>query len=265
MTNSATISVIIHTYNSEKYLRECLESVKRADEIVICDMHSTDDTIKIANEYNCKIIYHENVGFADPARNWAISQASSDYIFVVDSDEIIPSALWDYLRNWVDTNPYDFIVGVTIPRKNLLVGKFLRSWYPNQIQRFWKKGCVDWPPRVHENPTTLNGGLHPIDPKNQDCAIIHYNYDSIESFISRSNKYTSYEVEKMVERGVKFSLLYLCYRPFFEFIKKFILKLGFKDGMHGFIFSIMAAIYEFIAIAKLWEREFKQDNQDMTF
>jgi glycosyltransferase involved in cell wall biosynthesis len=252
-----TISVIIHTYNSEKYLRECLESVKKADEILICDMYSTDNTIKIAEEFGCKIIYHENVGFADPARNWAISQASGDFVFIVDSDEIIPPELWDYLRDFELNNPIPHIIGVTIPRKNLLLGKFLRSWYPNQIQRFWKKGCVYWPEKVHENPTTLNGGLHHIDPKRQELAIIHYNYDSIESFISRSNKYTSLEVPKMLERGKKFSLSYLIFRPIAEFLKKYILKQGYKDGLHGFIFAVYASIYEFIAISKIWEYELK--------
>jgi len=67
-----TISVVIHTYNSEKYLEECLESVKSVEEIVICDMHSTDRTIEIAQKYGAKIVYHENLGFADPARNFAL-------------------------------------------------------------------------------------------------------------------------------------------------------------------------------------------------
>ena len=257
-----SISVIIHTYNSEKYLRECLESVKLADEIIICDMYSTDKTIEIAQEFGCRIIYHENVGFADPARNWAISQASSDYVFIVDSDEIFPEAIWSYLRDFEKNNPQPWIVGVTIPRKNLILGKFLRSWYPNQIQRFWKKGCVYWPDKVHENPTTLNGGLHHIDPKRMDLAIIHYNYDSIESFISRSNKYTSLEIEKMVKRGKHFSLPYLIFRPLAEFFKKYFLKQGFKDGVNGFIFSIYAAIYEFIEISKLWEYEIKQNTPE---
>jgi glycosyltransferase involved in cell wall biosynthesis len=253
-----SISVIIHTYNSEKYLRECLESVKRADEIIICDMYSTDKTIEIANEYECKIIYHENVGFADPARNWAISQASSDYIFVVDSDEIIPQALWDYLREWEKKDKLVSEVCVCFPRKNIVLGKVLWSWYPNRIQRLWKKGCVDWPANVHETPTIFNGGCHDIPKERTDLAIIHYNYDSIESFVSRMNKYTTLEIVKMTERGKKFSIAYLIFRPIGEFLKRYFLKQGYKEGMHGFIFSIYLAIYEFVAISKFWEYEYKK-------
>ncbi|MDD3150618.1 MAG: glycosyltransferase family 2 protein [Candidatus Gastranaerophilales bacterium] len=253
-----SISVIIHTYNSEKYLNECLESVKSADEIIICDMHSSDKTIEIAKNHGCKIIYHENVGFADPARNFAISHATSDWVFVVDSDEIIPEELWKYLREYITQE--DPAEGVFIPRKNILSGKILWSWYPNRIQRFWKKGCVYWHPKVHEVPDT-KGRVHYIDSKKHELAMIHYNYDNIESFIARTNKYTSLEVKKMLERGIKFSLLRLIFRPFGEFIKKYFLKKGYQDGMHGFIYSIFTAIYKFIAIAKLWEYEYQQKNK----
>jgi len=254
-----SISVIIHTYNSEKYLRECLESVKQADEVIVCDMYSTDKTIEIANEFGCKILYYENVGYADPARNWAMSQASSDYVFVVDSDEIIPQALWDYLRKWEKKEKPVTDVGMSFTRKNIVLGKVLYSWYPNRIQRFWKKGCVDWPANVHETPSTLNGGNHDIPKERKDLAIIHYNYDSIESFISRMNKYTTLEISKMVERGKKFSIAYLIFRPIGEFLKKYFLKQGYKEGMHGFIFSIYLAIYEFVEISKLWEYELNKN------
>ena len=117
------ISAVIHTYNSEKYLEECLQALVSLDEIVVCDMYSTDRTIEIAQKYGCKIIYHENVGFADPARNFAIDQTSGDWVLVVDSDEIIPPELIKYLRERISKpdSPEVFI----IPRKNILLGKIL--------------------------------------------------------------------------------------------------------------------------------------------
>ena len=99
-----TISVVIHTYNSEKYLERCLESVKDADEIIICDMHSTDRTIEIAEKFKCKIVYHENVGYAEPARNFANSQVTSDYFLILDSDEYASSGLLQYLRAYIERN-----------------------------------------------------------------------------------------------------------------------------------------------------------------
>lgn len=249
-----TISVVIHTYNSEKYLEKCLESVKSAEEIIICDMHSTDRTVEIAEKYGAKIVYHENVGFADPARNFALFQATQDWILVLDSDEIVPKELMEYLRGYI--KDYDPVLGViAIPRKNILLGKVLWSWYPNHIIRFFKRGVVTFDEKVHCTPTIHKGGLIYIDPKRTELALIHYNYDSIESFISRMNKYTSLELYKFKERNVKFSLGLLFTRPIAEFFKRYILKKGYKDGMHGFIFAFLMGIYKLVAIIKLWESE----------
>ena len=247
------ISAVIHTYNSEKYLEECLQALSSVDETVICDMHSTDKTVEIAQKFGCKIVYHENVGFADPARNFAISQASHDWIFVVDSDEIIPKELLDYLKEEIKKPdcPELFL----IPRKNIVFGKFMRSLYPNRILRFFKKGSVSFSANVHCTPDIHNGRLHKIDSKRTELAIIHYNYDSIAEFVSRTNKYTTLELDKYNMRGIKFSLRYAIFRSFGEFIKRYILKGGFKDGKHGFIFAVLLAYYEFLSYSKLWESE----------
>src|SRR3989339_2085316 len=143
-----TISVVIHTYNSEKYLEKCLESVKTCEEIVICDMHSTDRTIEIAQKYGAKIVYHENVGFADPARNFALSHATQDWILVLDSDEMVTPELLAYLREYQTNYQTNYKV-VYIPRKNILLGKVLWSWYPNSIMRFFKNGVVTFDEKVH--------------------------------------------------------------------------------------------------------------------
>lgn len=250
-----TISVVIHTYNSEKYLEECLESVKSCEEIIICDMHSTDRTIEIAEKYGAKIIYHENLGFADPARNFALSHATQDWVLVLDSDEMATPELLDYLRNYMVTHETNYKT-VYIPRKNILLGKALHSWYPNQILRFFKRGLVTFDEKVHCTPT-VHGvtGEFFIDPKRTELAIIHYNFDSIESFVSRMNKYTSLELEKFLERNIKFSAKLLFTRPMAEFLKRYIAKKGYKDGWHGFMFSVLMGIYKFVAIAKLWESE----------
>ena len=91
------ISVVIQTYNSEQFLERVLNSVKEFDEIVVCDMYSTDRTIEIARKFDCKIVYHKKTDFCEPARNFAIHSATYDWVLVVDSDEIVPADLKDYL------------------------------------------------------------------------------------------------------------------------------------------------------------------------
>ncbi|OGH96128.1 MAG: hypothetical protein A2039_07910 [Candidatus Melainabacteria bacterium GWA2_34_9] len=255
-----TISVVIHTYNSEKYLEKCLESVKSVEEIVICDMHSTDRTIEIAQKYGAKIVYHENLGFADPARNFALSHATQDWILVLDSDEIVTPELLAYLREYMTNYQTNYKV-VYIPRKNILLGKVLWSWYPNSIMRFFENGVVTYDEKVHCTPTAHGSvGEFFIDPKRTELALIHYNYDSIEAFISRMNKYTSLELEKFNERNIKFSAKMLFTRPIGEFFKRYLLKKGYKDGWHGFIFAVLMGIYKFVAIIKLWQSELNLEN-----
>lgn len=246
------ISAIIHTYNSEKYLEECLQSVKECDEIIICDMHSTDNTIEIANKFGCRIIYHENVGYADPARNFALEHAQNDWILVVDSDEIVPEELLNYLKDQI-TKP-DCPDVFTIPRKNFMFGRWIQGagWYPGNQTRFFRKGFAWWPPYVHCYPETKGTVFH-IPGERTDLAMIHYNYDSIESFISRLNKYTSLEAEKYVVSNKKFSLFNLLFRPLWVFIRLYFLKKGYADGMQGFMLCYMMAFYRFSLLAKVWD------------
>ena len=96
------ISVVIQTYNSELYLGRVLESVKLFDEVVICDMYSTDRTLEIAQRYGCKVVYHEKIPFCEPARNFAIQSASYEWILVVDSDEVVPEDLRSYLYERIE-------------------------------------------------------------------------------------------------------------------------------------------------------------------
>lgn len=246
-----SISVVIHTYNSEKYLEECLQSVSTAEEIVICDMHSTDRTIEIAQKYGCKIIYHENLGYADPARNFALSHATKDWTLVLDSDEIVPEALMKYLRE--ETSKPDCPDVFILPRKNYVFGKPMRCLYPNKIIRFFRTGYVTFETQVHVTPNILKGSIYEIDPKHEELALIHYNYDTVESFIARTNRYTTLELDKLVERNFKFSLKYFFLRPLGEVFKRYVLKQGYKDGLHGFLVAFLLGMYKSIAIIKLWE------------
>jgi glycosyltransferase involved in cell wall biosynthesis len=135
------ISVVIHTYNSEKFIRDCLESVKNFDEIVICDMYSTDKTVEIANEYNCKVVYHELTGWAEPARNFAISQATNDWILVVDSDETITEELRKYLYEFIKNPTHN--TAIRIPRLNYCWGEPLEIPFERKIH-FNRNGNPDY-------------------------------------------------------------------------------------------------------------------------
>lgn len=124
------ISVVVNTFNSERFLDRCLSSVDGFDEIVLCDMHSTDSTISIAERHGCRIVYHERTGFVEPARNYAISQAANEWVLVLDSDEVIPAALKDYLYRFAETAEAGDTRHSKWLRKNYFMGRFMHGDSP---------------------------------------------------------------------------------------------------------------------------------------
>lgn len=150
------ISVVINTYNAERHLAECLEAVKDFDEIVVCDMESTDRTVEIAQRYGCKIVTYPkgDCVSAEPARTFAIQSASSEWVLVVDSDEIITPELRKYL--YERTQADDGVKGLYIARLNKIFGVYNRGWSNDYQLRFFIREGTEWPPYVHTFPK-VNG------------------------------------------------------------------------------------------------------------
>ncbi|MFK8289719.1 glycosyltransferase family 2 protein [Capnocytophaga canimorsus] len=241
------ISVVINTYNAEKHLQAVLETVKDFDEIVVCDMYSTDKTIDIATKYNCKIVYHQNTGYAEPARNFAISQAKNEWILVIDADETIPPKLKKYLYSIIETPD---LGGVYIPFKNYFINKWIRSAYPDYKLRFFRKEGAFWPPEVHST-IKVQGKIIKV-PRNQtNLASEHLANDSITTILQKNNTYSTAEIVRKRDKKITWFLL-IC-SPFFWFIKFYFIKKGFLDGKRGFIFAVLKSQYKFLCLAKVYE------------
>jgi len=251
-----SISVVINTYNAEKHLEKCLEAVSCFDEIVLCDMHSTDKTVEIAKKFNCKVIYHEKIGYVEPARNFAISHVSGSWVFVVDADEIIPQKLSAFLKEFAqkqEQNGFEYST-VSIPRKNWFFGKFVKGdWYPDFQMRFFKKGCVHWQNEIHMFPK-VTGKVYIIDEKQEELAMLHYQCMSISDLVDKINTYTDFEVEKLMVAYHDIKPHDLFFKPLGVFLRMFFRQKGYKDGCHGFILALLrGALYRFLIIVKIWE------------
>lgn len=250
MTNQK-ISVVINTYNASKHLARVLDAVKNFDEIVVCDMESTDDTIDIAREHGCKIVTFPKANHksAEPARTFAIQSATSDWVLVVDADEVVSESLRSYL--------YDFIKdpgkirGLYIPRKNYTMKVFLPSSYPDYQLRFFIKEGTTWPPYVHTFPK-VQGALDYMPKSRKDCAFDHLD-DSTRASINRLNNYTDNEVEK--HAGQKVTLFKLFASPMIRFIKQYFIKGGIFYGIPGYIDAFRSAQYKFTVLCKLYEKQ----------
>ncbi len=245
------ISVVINTYNAEQYLEQVLKSVKDFDQIVICDMESTDSTLDIAKKYGCDIFTFPRGKYriVEPARNFAISKAKYPYVLVVDADELVTIELKNYLYRVIEQpNPPQ---GLFIQRKN----KFMSAYFGNSLKdwqlRFFIKQGTYWPEIIHSLPQ-IQGKVEKIPTKEKNAMFIHLDEERLYNRLEKLNRYTDFELQKKKKREYKpFALLY---RPTWSFIKSYIIQGGFRYGVRGFIKAKYDAAYQFFTVAKAIEK-----------
>lgn len=248
------ISVVINTKNEKKNLPRVLASVKDlADEIIIVDMFSTDNTVAIAKKAGARIYTHPTTGYVEPARNFAISKATGEWILVLDADEEVGAELGRRLRKTATAE--SSVSFYRLPRKNINFGRWIRHsrWWPDYNIRFFKKGSVVWSEIIHSVPETHGRGID-LDAKEKN-ALIHYNYSSVTQYLERLSNYTSIQAKFLVSGGYKFSWPDLLRKPASEFVSRFFAGEGFKDGVHGLVLCILQAFSEFVVHVKVWEMD----------
>lgn len=245
------ISVVINTYNAARHLEKVLTAAKDFDEIVVCDMESTDNTVKIAEQFGCKIVTFPKKDYvsAEPARNFAIQSASNPWVLVVDADEIITKELRDFLYSSItETN---CPAGLYIPRKNYVMNKFIKQTYPDSQLRFFKRDGADWPPYVHTFPK-VDGRVEKIPPERMELALVHIS-DTVYGQLYKLNQYTENEVVK--RQGMKVSVIKMFAKCTMRFFKSYILKGGFRYGIRGLAYAVNDANYKFYTMLKIWEKQ----------
>lgn len=261
MNEDNKISVVINTYNAEKHLQKVLESLKEFDEIVICDMESTDRTLDIATRYNCHIVSFpkENHVSAEPARTFAIQSASSKWVLVVDADEIVTPQLREYLYKKI-SEP-NCPAGLYIPRRNYFMHQFMHSFYPDYQLRFFIRKDTVWPPYVHTFPT-VQGVVERMPSYDKNVSFIHLSDESVSEILRKCDLYTENEVDKKTEKN--YGVGALIYRPLWRFFRSYLLKGGIRDGIRGFIHAVFDGYYQFVMVSKILERKQKHTYSDVT-
>lgn len=257
------ISVVINALNEEKNIKRAIKSVLWAQEIVVCDMHSEDQTAKVAKQLGAKVILHDRMSYVEPARNFAISKASHEWILVLDPDEEVPETLKNKLIEIISNSPdFDY---VRIPRKNLMFGHFMKNalWWPDLNIRFFKKGKVEWSNKIHRPPQTSGKGLDL--PPEESFAITHHHYETISQFISRMNRYTDIQAQELQDEGYKFTWKDLIEKPLNEFLSRYFAGKGYQDGLHGLSLSLLQAFSFLIVYLKVWESlKFKEEDLSLS-
>jgi len=244
------ITATVITLNEEEKIGNALKSLQRlADEIIMVDSGSVDKTIEIAKKFGAKVFFRKFDNFASQ-KNWAASKARRNWILSLDADEEIPKELAEEIRNAVKTNQYE---GFLIGRRNFILGKEIKysRWSPDNHIWLWKKNKGKWVGDVHEE-VLIEGRVGRLKNKK-----IHLSHRSVGEFIKSNDLYSSLEAQSLHSEGVKFSFWKTIWFAKFEFLLRFIYKLGFLDGLRGFILCYLMAIYKLTVWIKLWELQKK--------
>lgn len=248
--NTPLISVLLPTYNCADIIRPTLKSIKWADEILVVDSYSTDETLDICREYGARIIQHEYINSAKQ-KNWAVPQCAHEWVFQIDSDEILESSAHEEILNAIGNAP-PAVEAFRIARKNHVLGRWMRygGIYPDWEMRLFRRAKGRWFDReVHSN-VRVSGHVGTLKSH-----LFHFGMPNISKQLSNLDRYTRYEADEYRKQGKSFQLLQLILRPWLVFGYRYLWKQGFRDGMRGFIVCAYLAIYSFLSLAKLWEIE----------
>ncbi len=236
------ITVCVLTKNSQEELTKILPSVQFANQILVIDDHSTDNTESIARAHQCDFYKRAlNNDFA-AQRNYAIHKARGEWIFFIDPDETVSASLAAEVMQVTNTTSYD---GFSIKREDLFLGKKLKHGETSSVWlvRLAKKAKGTWVRPVHETWKVENVGRL----KN---VLVHNAHQDIAHFLKKINYYTDIESNYRNQSGKKTNLFEVVAFPVGKFIQNYILRLGILDGMEGFTMAFMMSVHSFLVRAK---------------
>lgn len=256
------LSVVISAFNNEDKIKDCLESVKWADEIVFVDNSSTDKTLDIARKYTSKVFVKPNNKMLNINKNFGFSKATGDWILNLDSDEKVTPDLQKEILSTIN-HQLSTSDGYWIPRKNIIFGKWMQhtGWYPDHQLRLFRNGKGRFEEKHVHEMIKVEGETAYL--KNN---MVHYNYDTIMQFLSKmANIYAPNEAEQKIANGYIFNWRDAIRFPVGEFLSRFFAREGYKDGFHGLMLSVLMAFYHFIVFANIWEMQKFNDPTDEKF
>lgn len=247
------VTATVITLNEAANIQAALESLSWADEIIVVDSQSTDDTVAIARRFTDKVIVRPWPGYI-AQKNFAAEQASHDWIFSLDADERVTPGLAAEIKSLLAAEPA--CAGYRVPRVTFHLGRWMRStdWYPDYQLRFYDRRRAKWTGKhVHES-VKAEGRVEDLRGELQ-----HYAYRDLAHHFQTMDRYTTLAARQMFEEGRRAGFLDLMVHPPVAFLRNYILRGGIRDGVPGLIISAMNARYVGLKFAKLWELSSQTD------
>src|SRR5918992_3526922 len=247
MPAGAKISAVVVCYNEEDRIRDCLESLQWCGEIVVVDSFSSDHTPDICRRFTERVIQRRWVGYRDQ-KAYAHSQATRDWVLLVDADERVTPALREEILDALaqDNGQY---AGYSVPRLVNYLGRWWwrGGWYPDYDIRLFRNDRASWGGSDPHEKILVDGKVRRL--RNP---LHHYSYRNIEDHIRRINRFTSISSQELKREGGRCRIADALLRPAGRFFRSYILKRGFMEGFAGFYVAVIAAVYVFLKYAKLW-------------
>lgn len=243
------ISAVIITYNEERHLEKCLNSLAGiADEVVVVDSFSTDKTESICKKFNVNFIQQKFLGYIEQ-KNFVISKAKHDYIISLDGDEALSNKLKASILKLKQNWEYD---GYYSARLNNYCGQWIKysDWYPNRKLRVFKKNSGSWQGINPHDNFKLN------NPKNKGMLtgdILHWVHSTYEEHSLKVENFSTIAAMAFYKKGKKSSVWKIIFRPAWAFFKAYFLRLGFLDGLNGFIICVQTYKVVFLKYIKLYQ------------
>lgn len=251
-----TVSAIVVCFNEERNIGACLESLSWCDEIVVVDSFSTDRTVEICHQYTERVIQRKWAGYRDQ-KAFAHSQATKDWVLLVDSDERVTPKLSEEVKEALSSHGGEF-AGFSVPRLVFYLGRWWwrGGWYPDYDVRLFRRDRATWGGSDPHEKILIDGKVCRL--RNP---LHHFSYRDIEDHIQRINRFTSISSRELLNEGKGWRLVDTLVRPAFRFFRSYIWKRGFLEGFAGFYVAVTAAVYVFLKYAKLWELEFEEKSK----
>jgi len=242
------LTAIIPVGNEAHNIREVLESVSFADEIMVVDSYSTDGTIDIAREYTDFIIKRE-YQYSASQKNWAIPQATHEWVLLVDADERVTPELKQEIQSILTKEDDSKFVAYWIYRQNHFMGKRVRfsGWQNDKVIRLFKKSKSHYEDKMVHAEIIADGEVGYLKHK-----FYHNTYTTIDSHIKKLNRYAAWQARDYDKKTNRLTPFHFIIKPVWGFFKHYIIQMGFRDGVPGILISYLHAYAIILRYAKLW-------------
>ncbi len=248
MSAASDLSVIVITFNEEENIAACLESVSWAAEIIVVDALSTDRTAEIARKKTPYVHSVEWKGYSE-AKAYGLERAKGNWVLWLDADERVTPELATEIREIV-ASPELRMQGYEVARRAYFLGRWIRhcGWYPGYVTRLFRRNAARFSASTVHERVELEGETGRLKGD-----LLHFTDETLYHYFAKFNRYTTLAAGDLAAKGRTSSWYDLLVRPPFVFIKMYILRLGFLDGMHGFVLSVLSSAYVFTKYAKAGE------------